>query len=394
MPMATAHAAPMLCRAALAALGLLCAPTASAQQGGGEDAPPPAVVTETVQVRAINPPQTFVGRLEAVRVADLVARVPGFLEAVHFQEGADVAAGDLLYTIDDAEYRAAVRLAEASLASARAAAREAEVAFDRAEQLTDRGAVAQASLDEATATRDATAADVLGAEAELARAELDLSYATIRAPFAGRIGRTAYTEGDFIDLSSGSLARVIQMDPMRAVFSVSEVELVDAKLEFDTLTQAELNAVFAPRIVLPGGRDYPEPGEIDFISNEVDPQTGTVAVRALFPNPDGFLLQGQFVDVSVTRTEEEERPVVPIGALQRDREGPFVLGLGDGDVVERIAVGTGERLGTVWTIESGLEGGEVIVVEGLQKARAGEPVTPEERPAEVAENASGGGAGE
>lgn len=314
-----------------------------------------------------------------MRVADLVSRVPGFLERVHFQEGSDIEEGTLLYSVDDAEYRAAVQLAEANLAGVEAAAREAEVAFDRASELVDRGATAQVTLDEATAGRDTAAAAVQGAEAELARAELDLSYARIRAPITGRIGRTSHTEGDFIDLSSGTLARLIQMDPMRVVYSISEVDLVEARLEAGDASQEELNASFTPRIVLPNGDEYPEAGRIDFISNEVDPQTGTIAVRALFPNPDGFLLQGQFVDLRVSRAEEEERPVVPQGAVQRDRDGAFVLGLGDGDVVERIDIVPGERLSTVWTIEEGLEGGEVIVVEGLQKARVGQPVTPEER---------------
>ena len=331
----------------------------------------PAVSVTPVAVEDVAPGARFVGRVEAINAVDIRSRVEGFVEARGFREGQFVEQGQDLFRIESAGYEAALSAARASLAGAEADLRDAEGRFERSQQLRRTQAASQAALEEALAARDRGRANVMAAEANLRQAELNLSYTTIRAPLAGRIGHTTVAVGSLVSPSSGVLARIVQVDPIRVVFSVSDQSL----LEFRGGATAGPAETFVPTLTLSSGQTYPGAGEIDFIGNEVDPRTGTVPVRVRFANPDGLLVPGQFVTVAVHPDAPQQRPVVPLGAVQLDREGRFVLLADDSDKVVLRRIRTGAQLDQNWIVEEGLKGGERLIVQGLQNARPGAAVT-------------------
>lgn len=331
----------------------------------------PAVSVTPVAVEDVAPGARFVGRVEAINAVDIRSRVEGFVEARGFHEGQFVEQGQDLFRIESAGYEAALSAARASLAGAEADLRDAEGRFERSQQLRRTQAASQAALEEALAARDRGRANVMAAEANLRQAELNLSYTTIRAPLAGRIGHTTVAVGSLVSPSSGVLARIVQVDPIRVVFSVSDQSI----LEFRGGATAGPAETFVPTLTLSSGQTYPGAGEIDFIGNEVDPRTGTVPVRVRFANPDGLLVPGQFVTVAVHPDAPQQRPVVPLGAVQLDREGRFVLLADDSDKVVLRRIRTGAQLDQNWIVEEGLKGGERLIVQGLQNARPGAAVT-------------------
>ncbi|MBI0433694.1 efflux RND transporter periplasmic adaptor subunit [Roseomonas sp. KE0001] len=331
----------------------------------------PAVSVTPVAVEDVAPGARFVGRVEAINAVDIRSRVEGFVEARGFREGQFVEQGQDLFRIESAGYEAALSAARASLAGGEADLRDAEGRFERSQQLRRTQAASQAALEEALAARDRGRANVMAAEANLRQAELNLSYTTIRAPLAGRIGHTTVAVGSLVSPSSGVLARIVQVDPIRVVFSVSDQSL----LEFRGGATAGPAETFVPTLTLSSGQTYPGAGEIDFIGNEVDPRTGTVPVRVRFANPDGLLVPGQFVTVAVHPDAPRQRPVVPLGAVQLDREGRFVLLADDSDKVVLRRIRTGAQLDQNWIVEEGLKGGERLIVQGLQNARPGAAVT-------------------
>ncbi|MFZ6761661.1 efflux RND transporter periplasmic adaptor subunit [Pseudoroseomonas sp. WGS1072] len=331
----------------------------------------PAVSVTPVAVEDVAPGARFVGRVEAINAVDIRSRVEGFVEARGFREGQFVEQGQDLFRIESAGYEAVLSAARASLAGAEADLRDAEGRFERSQQLRRTQAASQAALEEALAARDRGRANVMAAEANLRQAELNLSYTIIRAPLAGRIGHTTVAVGSLVSPSSGVLARIVQVDPIRVVFSVSDQSL----LEFRGGATAGPAETFVPTLTLSSGQTYPGAGEIDFIGNEVDPRTGTVPVRVRFANPDGLLVPGQFVTVAVQPDAPRQRPVVPLGAVQLDREGRFVLLADDNDKVVLRRIRTGAQLDQNWIVEEGLKGGERLIVQGLQNARPGAAVT-------------------
>ena len=348
---------------------------------GQTQAPKPAVTVAPVQVKDVSPTWEFIGRVEAIQSVDLRARVQGFLLQIAFQEGQDVTAGQLLYVIEPDPYEAAVDAAKAQLAKAKATLENADRALARAQQLSQRGFEAQANLDQARATRDSAAADVEAAQANLRTAELNLSYTRITSPINGRIGHTAVTVGNLVDANSGVLDTVVQLDPIRVVFSVDDRALVQAKLQSGGASQEQLNARFVPSLRLADGTMYPEQGRIAFVNNQVDPATGTVPVWAEFPNPQHLLLPGQFVTIVVKPEETQRKPVVPVAAVQEDRDGKFVLVVGPNDRVEQRRIAADRQVGQDWVVESGLQPGESIIVQGMQKVQPGGVVKPVPAPA-------------
>ncbi|QCG96202.1 efflux RND transporter periplasmic adaptor subunit [Azospirillum sp. TSA2s] len=370
--------------------GLLAAAPAQAQD---QKAPPPAVTTVPVQSRDVAPASEFIGRIEAIRSFEARPRIEGTVEQVAFQEGQDVHEGDLLYVIEPAPYQAALDSAKAQLASAEAKLREAERAYNRAEELRQRGNVSQAQLDQALADRDAAQAAVMMNQAQVRTAEINLGYTRITSPVDGRIGATAVTQGNLVNPSTGVLATVVQLDPIRAVFSVADRDLLAFQRKFDVRQPSQAAEKFVPTLVLPDGSDYAEEGRIEFANNRVDPQTGTVSIRATFANPQRLLLPGQYVTVRVRRDQPEQRPVVPVASVQQDQQGHYVLVLDDQNRVQRRPVETGAQVDQSLVVEKGLTAGETVVVGGVQKVRPGMVVQP--TPAdEVAEGtAAGAGAG-
>lgn len=347
---------------------LACGPPAFAQ------APLPAVGVMPVPIEDVSPASEFVGRVEAVNAVDIRARVEGFIEARPFAEGQAVRQWEELFTLEEGAYEAALAAARASLAGAEAALRDAEGRLQRNQELRRTQAVSQAALEEIQAARDTAQANVMAAEASVRQATLNLGYTRIKSPIDGRIGAAAFAVGSFVGPSSGPLARVVQVDPIRVVFSVSDRVVLDFRGAADDASKEELAKGIVPTLRLSNGRDYPAKGEIEFAGNEIDPATGTLPVRARFPNPDALLIPGQFVTVVLRPSDPRRRPVVPAGAVQLDREGRFVLILEDGDKVAVRRIRTGTQIGQNWTVEEGLEGGETLIVQGFQNARPGAAV--------------------
>jgi membrane fusion protein (multidrug efflux system) len=342
-----------------------------ASQAALAQAPPtPVVSVMPVPVQDVSPATEFVGRVEAVNAVDIRARVEGFIQERPFEEGQMVEAGQVLFVIEPAGYQAALSAAQASLAGAQATLQEAERTLQRNLQLSQNQTVSQATVEQAQASRDTARANVMAAQANVRQAELNLGYTKITSPFKGRIGQAAFSVGSLVGPSSNALARVVQMDPIRVVFSVNDRTILQLRQETNA-SDKELAARFVPTLRLSTGDTYPINGTIEFVGNEIDPQTGTVPVWAQFSNPQSLLVPGQFVTVIVRPSQPQRSPVVPVGAVQQDREGRFVLILSDDSKVMLQRIRVGRQVGQNWVVEEGLKGGERLIVQGFQNARPG-----------------------
>lgn len=359
----------------IAAAVVLAASSASAQAPKGGQMPPPAVVIERVQIRDASNPSEFIGRVEAIEAVDIRARVQGFLRSVNFRAGEAVKVGDLLFEIEPAQYEASVASAEAQRARAEASRNEAESRLKRTRELLRRDAAAQATLDEAQAAFDIAAADVKVAEAALRNAELNLSYTRIAAPIAGQIGRAALTQGNLVGPESNALARIVQLDPVRVVFSVTEGQVVSLRQQETDGGKFDIEALTLG-LRLPNGTDYPHQGRVEYAESEVNPRTGTVAVRLVFPNPDHLLIPNQSVTAIIRDKRVSQLPVIPQSAVLQDRQGRFVYVLGDDNKVAQRRIETGARVANGWAVTEGLKGGEAIVVQGIQRLADGMVVQP------------------
>ncbi len=333
----------------------------------------PLVTVAPVVLQDVNPPAEYVGHVEAIQAVDLRARVEGFLEQINFREGSSVQAGDLLYVIEQAPYRARIDADRAGVAQAQAALTRAQQYLERVKAVRS-GGVSATDIDNAVADELRARAQLQAAQAALERSQLDLGYTTVKAPISGRIGRTAFTKGNLVGPTSGPLARIVQLNPIRVVYSVSENDLSSIRPSSKDAALSKENPGLVPRIRLTDGEVYKTPGRVDFANNEVDPSTGTIAVRAVFNNPDGLLLPGQYVTVLLSKRKPRIMPVVPQSAVQEDREGPYVLSVDDQNKVVLRRIKTGPFAGSHWAVEKGLAKGEMVIVEGLQKVLPGQSV--------------------
>ncbi|MGR3615949.1 MAG: efflux RND transporter periplasmic adaptor subunit [Paracoccaceae bacterium] len=319
---------------------------------------------------------SFIGRGEAIDKVGIVARVNGFLEEVLVRDGAEVQEGDLLFRIESSAYQATLDANNAALAKAEAALELASIELGRKEQLLQRGSVPVAERDTARANEKAAEADVASAKASIRQAELNLSYTEISAPFSGRVGRVQISEGDVISPNSDVLATIIRESPVYVQFSVNEKQFVDLLQRVDErageISESEAN----PDVLvdLPNGARLEEVGAIAFADNRVDPATGSVSVRAEFKNTKGLIVDGAFVTVIVQASTPAAKILIPQSAVQRDQRGDFVLTIGQQNTVEQRYVTLGEPVGTATIVEDGLQEGESVIVEGLQRVRPGAPV--------------------
>lgn len=342
--------------------------------------PPPSVTVMTVQTEVVNRPIEYVGRMEAIQAVDLRARVEGFLEQVAFQEGAPVKAGDILFVIEQAPYQARLSEAQAKVA-------ESEAALDTARQYLRRlqavktGGVSALDLETAESSERQAAARLQENKAALDTARLNLGYTTIRAPISGRIGRSVYSRGNLVGPGSGPLARIVQTDPIRVVYAMSETDLLEIRSDRTGSDASDWTRRLVTRLRLPNNDIYPRTGRFDFIDNQVDPNTGTIAIRTVFDNPDEMLLPGQFVTIMTSIDDAARMPVIPQSAVLTDRDGHYVFTVDDQNVARLRRIARGTAIGPQWSVPSGLSAGETIVVQGVQKVTPGQPVTP--MPAEV-----------
>lgn len=375
----------------IAVLALFAAQENALAQAAGE-AKPPIVDTAAVELAPVTRQREFVGSVVAAQQVALMPRVEGFLDKVNFVEGSFIKADSVAYEIEKDTYQASVDGAKATLQSAQAGEKgaqanlnQADIVLKRQVELVKTNAVAQSAVDQAQATRDSAAATLQQATAQIAlsqaqldTAELNLSFTDIKSPISGRIGKTAVTEGNLVSPSTGVLATVVQVDPIRVAFSISDREYLEVikTLNPDNSGIVADERKFRPSLTLSDGTVYDQPGKIAFLDNTVDPSTGTIAVYAEFPNPKMQLVPGQYVTVTVESGQPVQLPVVPAAAILQDQEGPYVFVLADGNRAEIRRVTLGQRVGTDWAIQSGLASGEVIIVSGIQRVQAGIVVSP------------------
>ena len=333
------------------------------------------MIVRQVELAPATAPLRFNGQVEAIEAVDIQARITGFLKEKAFEQGAAVKAGDLLFEIEPDQMQAAVMSAEAQVARAEAAQNAARQSLSRTRTLANRNTASQASLDDAQAAFDIATADVRNAEAALNNARLNLSYTQVRSPINGTIGRSLFTVGNLVGPGMGPLARIVQLDPVRVVFSITDRALI-------AIRQKEAGGgtvnpeSFKLTLMLANGTQYGERGNIQFNDNEVSTQTGTVAVRALFANPNHILVPGQVVAVNLLDETVGELPIVPMSSVLQDRQGKYVYVLNEGNTVSRRAIVTGTRIDNGWSVTDGLKAGETIVVEGLQRIADGQAVSP------------------
>lgn len=340
--------------------------------------PPPQVGVVTVTPEPISISTELPGRLEASRTAQVRARAAGIVLERTFREGSEVAAGDVLYRIDPAPLRAALNTAKAQLARAQANLKQARSRAQRFAPLVRTNAISQQDYDDAVAARDQAAADVAAATAAVETAQLNLSYATVTAPIAGRIGRALVTEGALVGQGEVTpLATIQQIDPLYVNLTQSSAELLRlrhalANGQLDELSPEEAQIT----LVTEDGQEYPHAGRLLFSDISVDQSTGAVTLRAVVPNPDRFLLPGMYVRARLEQAVASNAIAVPQQAVSRSGQGDSVMVVdADGTVAVR-PVQVGRAYGAHWVINAGLQAGDRVIVDGLQKIRPGVPVTP------------------
>jgi len=345
-----------------------------------EAAPAIPVSVATVEAREVTIWQEFSGRLEAVDRVEVRSRVAGAIQSVHFREGALVKKGDLLVTIDPAPFEAAVARAEAQVEAAQARVELAKLELERGRKLVASRTVSQSDLDQRLSASHEAEATLRSAEAALQSARLDLGYTQVKAPIAGRAGRLDITSGNLVAAGAGSpvLTTLVSVDPIYASFDVDE-ELVAHALAQLPATKNGAPAVDRIPVQIGTANDEGTPitGHLQLINNEVDTASGTVRVRAVIDNPDGRLIPGQFVRVRMGEPKPERQLMISERAIGTDQDKKFVLVVDAENKLAYRQVTLGAATDGLRIVESGLEPGERIVVNGLQRVRAGAVVDPQ-----------------
>jgi len=335
----------------------------------------PKVRVKPVAQEVVNPPRKYIGNVEAQEAVEVKARVGGYLTEVTFLEGDVVKAGDLLFAIDDEDYKARVGQRKTEVARSEAEIARAEAALERAENVlkrleaADARSVSKIDLDNARADVAAAKAALLaaraalsGAVANLELAEIDLKHTKVHAPITGKIGRRLVSKGDFI-VPAAPLVKVVQLDPIRVVFSVTDRDFVEFKTRADMRGDSEK---IRARIMLPTGEEYAYPGIWDFVDNTMSASTATLTVWMMAQNKDGILLPNTYVTVFVEGSALAAAPVVDLTSVTRNVQGAYVYTVNAENVVEMTRVKLGLASDKVVTVESGLNVGDRVIVGGIQ----------------------------
>jgi RND family efflux transporter MFP subunit len=382
-------------RAVLAAICGLCLAGCNASKNAYVPPPPPKVVV----AQPIQEPVTLffdlTGNTQAINSVDLVARVQGYLESIDYTDGAHVNKGTRLFGIEQDTYQQQLDQANASLAANQATLEYNKAEFQRQSTLGRQDFASQATVQQWRANQDSAAAQVLSAKAQIELAKINLGYTNVLAPFDGVVSNHLVDVGALVGAGSATrLATIVQMDPMYVYFTLSEAQVLAIKennakagLPFRT---TDLGGI-PVEIGLQGEEGYPHKGHMDYASPQVDQSTGTLTVRALFDNKDNKLLPGLFVRVRTPIGHLDKALLTRNDAIGTSQEGPYVLVVGADNVVQRKVVKTGDRQGQLRIIESGLDPGEWVVTEGVQRAFAGSKVDPQRTELAAAADAETGG---
>lgn len=364
--------------ASLSILVLVIAACAKEEGKGAAKGPPPVpeVGVITVQPQSVSLTRELPGRTAAFRVAEVRARVNGIVQKRLFTEGTDVKANQPLFQIDRAPYQAVLDSAEAQVARAEANAASTKSLAERYAKLVETNAVSRQEYDDAVAKQKSAVAEVAAARAAVKAARINLDYTLVRSPIPGRIGRSDVTEGAYVQQASATLlATVQQLDPMYVDLTWSTAELLRLRRSIESGELQSVDGKAQVTVLLEDGRAYPQPGTLQFADVSVDQTTGSVALRALVPNPKAELLPGMFVRARVEEGSKASALLVPQRAVMRDQNGrPVALVVDKDGKVERRQIETDRAIGDAWLVTAGLAAGEQIVIEGLQKARPGSTV--------------------
>lgn len=362
--------------AALAGLLMLaaCDEPRSAQAQQAATPPPPDVTVIAIRREAVSVNTEMPGRTAAYQTAEVRPQVGGVIRERMFTEGQEVKAGQQLYQIDPAPYQASLDSAEAALARAQAAAGSAEITVNRYRPLVRARAVSQQDLDTAEATLRQARADVASAEASVETARINLTYTRVLSPIDGRTGRSSVTPGALVTASqTTALLTITRLDPIYVDVTQPSARLLQQQraiasgaLRRDTADQAQA------RLILEDGSEYPHPGRLQFSEVIVDQGTGSVTLRAIFPNPEGMLMPGMFVRARVEEGVTDQALLVPQQAVMRTPRGEASTYVVNAQgVVEPRILRTDRAIGTNWLVTDGIREGDRVIVEGVLRVRPG-----------------------
>lgn len=349
---------------------------ASGPMGGGGDQPPPPVVVLGVEPRSVEVTEEYAARARGSREVEVRARVDGILEERLYTEGQVVSEGDALFRIDREPYEIELKRAEAERANARAELNQANREWRRISTLFDQNAVSERERDSALSARELAEARYALTEAGVANAELNLSYTQVQSPLDGLTGLESFPEGSLIERGT-LLTSVTQQDPIHVRFSLPERDAALQRAARRAMSDAQSEAPREAWLTLPDGSEYAETGQIDFTDSTIDPRTGSVSARAVFPNPEGLVVPGQFVRVRMLVQELDDVFLVPQEAVGQGASGPRIFVVED-DQAHARDVELGPVVDNRQVILDGLEPGDRIVVSGLVTLQDGMPVQPTE----------------
>jgi membrane fusion protein (multidrug efflux system) len=373
-PLRALRSIPLPFAAALAALLAACSRKPPPAPAAG----PVEVGVVTIQPTSVTLSRELPGRTSAFKVAEVRARVNGIVLKRLFEEGSDVKQGQPLYRIDPAPYEAALQSARAQLARAEASFANARIQAERMSELVRANAVSRQEHDDALAALKTSEADVAAGRAAVEAARINVGYTTVNAPVSGRIGRSAVTEGAYVQAAQATLlATIQQLDPVYVDLTQSTAEVLRLRrdLESGKLQRADDGGAKVT-LLLEDGREYARPGTLQFADVTVDPTTGSIALRAIVPNPGRELLPGMFVRARLAEGVNPQALLVPQQGVTRDQKGnPTALVVNAEKKVERRELATDRAIGDAWLVTKGIAAGDQVVVEGLQKVRPGAEVT-------------------
>lgn len=366
----------------IAALGMaaafLCSGVACEQKHTFVPPPPPGVTVCKPVQKAVNFYSDFTGNTQAVNTVQLVARVEGYLEQVLFKDGDMVKKGQSLFIIQQDTYQAKVQQAEATLATSKAQLEYADTEFARFSQLFKQNAAAATDVSNWKYQRDSAQASVSSAQANLVLAKLNLGYTKVTAPFTGRIDRRLKDPGNLVGTGGNTaLANINQIDPIYVYFTINENDLLNVLNKKRKDAGIDDKEPDLPVMMgLAEDEGFPHEGRFDFASISLDPQSGTLLLRASFPNPDGSVLPGMFARLRVPSLKKTDVIMVPEIAIGADQLGRYVLVVDEKNIVERRGIREGNKVDDYRVIKKGLKGDEWVVVNGLLEAIPGHPVNP------------------